>query len=65
MWRRNLSAPLRKALDIDTEAAYEIAYEGMIKSSLALMLSYGERPRSQPGRVSLSPALDLNLFTTS
>jgi hypothetical protein len=56
---------LRKALDIDTEAAYEIAYEGMIKSSLALMLSYGERPRSQPGRVSLSPALDLNLFTTS
>jgi len=39
----------RKALDIDAEAAYEIAYEGIVKGSLTLMLSYGERPRSQPG----------------
>lgn len=39
----------RKALDIDAEAAYEIAYEGMIKGSLTLMLSHAERPRSQPG----------------
>lgn len=42
-------AAARKALDIDAEASYEIAYGGSIKTSLSLMLSYGERPRSQPG----------------
>jgi hypothetical protein len=39
----------RKNLAIDAEAAYEIAYEAMIKGSLALMLSHGQRPRKQPG----------------
>src|SRR5215469_4547128 len=39
----------RKNLAIDAEAAYEIAYEAMIKGSLALMLSHGQRPRKQLG----------------
>ena len=39
----------RKNLTIDAEAAYEIAYEAMIKGSLALMLSHGQRPRKQLG----------------
>ena len=38
-----------KNLAIDAEAAYEIAYEAMIKGSLALMLSHGQRPRKQLG----------------
>lgn len=39
----------RKNLGIDTEAAYQIAYEAMLKGSLALMLSHGQRPRVQLG----------------
>jgi uncharacterized protein (UPF0332 family) len=39
----------RKNLAIDAEAAYEIAYEAMIKGSLSLMLSHGQRPRKQLG----------------
>ena len=46
---RKRSTAARKNLEIDTETAYQIAYEAMIKASLALMLSYGERPRKQPG----------------
>ncbi len=39
----------RKNLLIDNETAYQIAYEAMIKGSLALMLSFGQRPRHQLG----------------
>jgi len=39
----------RKNLAIDTETAFQIAYEAMIKGSLALMLSHGQRPRKQLG----------------
>jgi uncharacterized protein (UPF0332 family) len=39
----------RKNLAIDAETAYEIAYEAMIKGSLALMFSHGQRPRKQLG----------------
>jgi len=45
--KRALAA--RKNLAIDAEMAYEIAYEAMIKGSLALMLSRGQRPRKQLG----------------
>ena len=43
------AATARKNLVIDSETAYEIAYEAMIKGSLALMLSHGQRPRKQLG----------------
>jgi uncharacterized protein (UPF0332 family) len=43
------AATARKNLVIDAETAYEIAYEAMIKGSLALMLSHGQRPRKQLG----------------
>jgi hypothetical protein len=39
----------RKNLKIDMETAYQIAYEAMLKASLALMLSHGQRPRIQLG----------------
>lgn len=39
----------KKNLVIDSETAYQIAYEAMIKGSLALMLSHGQRPRKQLG----------------
>jgi uncharacterized protein (UPF0332 family) len=39
----------RKNLAIDSETAFQIAYEAMIKGSLALMLSHGQRPRKQLG----------------
>jgi uncharacterized protein (UPF0332 family) len=45
--KRALAA--RKNLSIDNETAYQIAYEAMIKGSLALMLSHGQRPRHQLG----------------
>jgi uncharacterized protein (UPF0332 family) len=45
--RRSVAA--RKNLKIDSEAAYQISYEAIIKGSLALMLSHGERPRKQMG----------------
>jgi uncharacterized protein (UPF0332 family) len=43
------AAAARKNLAIDAETAYEIAYEAMIKGSLALLLSHGQRPRKQLG----------------
>ena len=46
---RKRVAAARKNLAIDAETAYEIAYEAMIKGSLALMLSCGQRPRKQLG----------------
>jgi len=39
----------RKNLAIDEESAYQIAYQAMLKASLALMLSHGQRPRVQLG----------------
>jgi uncharacterized protein (UPF0332 family) len=39
----------RKILSIDEETAYQTAYQAMIKASLALMLSHGQRPRVQLG----------------
>ena len=43
------AAAARKNLAIDEEAAYQIAYQAMLKGSLALMLSHGQRPRVQLG----------------
>src|SRR5208283_3368019 len=43
------AAAARKNLAIDAETAYQIAYQAMLKASLALMLSHGERPRVQLG----------------
>lgn len=43
------AAAARKNLAIDSETAYQIAYEAMLKGSLALMLSHGQRPRHQLG----------------
>ena len=37
----------RKNLSIDEETAYQTAYQAMLKASLALMLSHGQRPRVQ------------------
>ena len=42
-------AAAEKLLGIDEEAAYQIAYEAMLKASLGFLLSFGVRPRSQPG----------------
>ena len=39
----------RKNLVIDEETAYQTAYQAMLKASLALMLSCGQRPRVQLG----------------
>lgn len=39
----------RKNLMIDEETAYQTAYQAMLKASLALMLSHGQRPRVQLG----------------
>ncbi|MEO7116155.1 MAG: hypothetical protein ABIZ18_09860 [Caldimonas sp.] len=46
---QNKATAARKNLAIDAEAAYQIAYEAMLKGSLALMLSHGSRPRVQLG----------------
>jgi uncharacterized protein (UPF0332 family) len=43
------AAAARKNLLIDEETAYQTAYQAMLKGSLALMLSYGQRPRVQLG----------------
>ena len=43
------AASARKNLAIDPEIAYQVAYESMLKASLALMLSHGQRPRVQLG----------------
>jgi len=42
-------AAARKNLVIDEETAYQTAYQAMLKGSLALMLSHGQRPRVQLG----------------
>ncbi len=39
----------RKNLAIDEETAYQTAYQAVLKASLALMLSHGQRPRVQLG----------------
>ena len=39
----------RKNLEIDEETAYQTAYQAVLKASLALMLSHGQRPRVQLG----------------
>ncbi len=39
----------RKNLAIDGETAYQTAYQAVLKASLALMLSHGQRPRVQLG----------------
>jgi len=39
----------KKILALDEEAAYQLAYEAMLKGSLGYMLSFGVRPRSLPG----------------
>jgi uncharacterized protein (UPF0332 family) len=43
------AAAARKNLEIDEETAYQTAYQAMLKASLALMLSHGQRPRMQLG----------------
>jgi len=43
------AAAARKNLVIDEETAYQAAYQAMLKGSLALMLSHGQRPRVQLG----------------
>jgi uncharacterized protein (UPF0332 family) len=43
------AATVRRNLTIDEEAAYQIAYQAMLKASLALMLSHVQRPRVQLG----------------
>jgi uncharacterized protein (UPF0332 family) len=46
--QRKLAAA-KNVLALDEEAAHEIAYEAMLKGTIALMLSYGQRLRSGPG----------------
>lgn len=43
------AAAARKNLVIDEETAYQTAYQAILKASLALMLSHGQRPRVQLG----------------
>ena len=43
------AAAARKNLEIDEETAHQTAYEAILKASLALMLSHGQRPRAQLG----------------
>jgi uncharacterized protein (UPF0332 family) len=46
---RKKAVAARKNLAIDEETAHQIAYEAILKASLALMLSHGQRPRVQLG----------------
>jgi uncharacterized protein (UPF0332 family) len=46
---RKKSVAARKTLAIDEETAYQTAYQAMLKASLALMLSHGQRLRVQLG----------------
>ena len=39
----------KRVLGIDEETAYQMAYDAMLKASLAFLLSRGLRPRSLPG----------------
>jgi uncharacterized protein (UPF0332 family) len=43
------AAAARKNLKIDEETAYQVAYQAMLKASIALMLSHGQRARAQLG----------------
>jgi hypothetical protein len=43
------AAAARSTLSIDEEIAYQTAYQAILKGSLALMLSHGQRPRVQLG----------------
>jgi uncharacterized protein (UPF0332 family) len=70
---RRKAAAARKNLAIDEETAYQTAYQAMLKGSLALMLSHGQRPRVQLGhhvaiiefaQQHLDPHLDTNLAAT-
>lgn len=38
-----------KILKISEEEAFKVAYDAMLKLTLAIMLTYGFRPRSRPG----------------
>jgi len=46
---RKKAVAAQKNLNIDAETAYQAAYQAMLKGSLALMLSHGQRPRMQLG----------------
>jgi len=46
---RKKAAAARKNLSIDEETAHQTAYESILRASLALMLSRGQRPRVQLG----------------
>jgi uncharacterized protein (UPF0332 family) len=46
---RKKAVAARKNLAIDEETAHQTAYEAILKTSLALMLSHGQRPRVQLG----------------
>jgi uncharacterized protein (UPF0332 family) len=46
---RKKAVAARKNLNIDEETAHQTAYEAILKASLALMLSHGQRPRVQLG----------------
>jgi len=46
---RKKAVAARKNLAIDEETAHQTAYEAILKASLALMLSHGQRPRVQLG----------------
>lgn len=46
---RKRAIAAKKNLAIDAGTAYQLAYEAMIKGSLAFMLSHGQRPRKQVG----------------
>ncbi len=53
--KRQLAGALKRlkaaeaVVDDDEEAAYELAYEAMLKASIALMYNHGKRARSIPG----------------
>jgi hypothetical protein len=51
---RKRTSAARKNLAIDAETAYQIAYEAMIKGSLALMLSHGQRRANSSATTSQS-----------
>jgi uncharacterized protein (UPF0332 family) len=46
---RKKAVAAKKNLSIDEETAHQTAYEVILKASLALMLSHGQRPRVQLG----------------
>ena len=46
---KKMATAARMNLAIDAETAYQTAYQAMLKASLELMLSHGQRPRNQLG----------------